>query len=63
VIARRVNPTTVRIGDLELRRIPTDILFGVDKNAPVILGRDALQPFKISFDPQRRLIQFVAVSD
>jgi len=63
VVSRRVNPTTIRIGDLQLRRIPTDLLFGVDKNAPVILGRDALQPFKISFDPQRRLIQFVAVSD
>jgi hypothetical protein len=63
VISRRVNPTTISIGELELRRIPTDILFGVDKNAPVILGRDALEPFKISFDPQRRLIQFVAVSD
>lgn len=62
VVSRRVDPTTIRIGDLELRRIPTDILFGVDKNAPVILGRDALQPFKISFDPQRRLIQFVAVT-
>jgi hypothetical protein len=63
VVSRRVDPTTIRIGDLELRRIPTDILFGVDKNAPVILGRDALQPFKISFDPRLRLIQFVAVSE
>jgi hypothetical protein len=63
VVSRRVNPTTIAIGDLQLRRIPTDILFGVDKNAPVILGRDALQPFKISFDPQRRLIQFVAVME
>jgi hypothetical protein len=63
VISRRVNPTTIAIGDLQLRRIPTDILFGVDKNAPVILGRDALEPFKISFDPQRRLIQFVAITE
>jgi hypothetical protein len=63
VVSRRVNPTTISIGELELRRIPTDILFGVDKNAPVILGRDALEPFKISFDPQRRLIQFLAVTE
>lgn len=62
VVSRRVNPTTISIGELELRSIPTDILFGVDKNAPVILGRDALEPFKISFDPKRRLIQIMAVA-
>ncbi len=55
---RRVSPTTVSIGELELRGVPTDILFGVDIDAPVILGRDALQPFKITFDPRRRLIEF-----
>jgi len=43
-----------------LRHVPTDILFGVDDDAPVILGRDVLYPFKITFDPQRRLIQFNA---
>ena len=63
VLSRRVNPTTISIGHLQLRQIPTDLLFGLDKNAPVILGRDALQPFKISFDPARRLIQFVAVTE
>jgi len=62
VVARRVNPTTISIGGMELRRIPTDLLFGVDKNAPVILGRAALRPFRISFDPQRKLIQFLTVS-
>ena len=58
--ARRVAPTTISIGELVLRGIPTDILFGVAADAPVILGRDALSPFKISFDPQRRLIEFAA---
>ena len=57
--SRRVAPTTISIGDLVLRRVPTDILYGVTHDAPVILGRDALYPFKITFDPQRRLIEFV----
>ena len=63
IASRRVSPTTITIGELVLRRIPTDILFGVDKGAPVILGRNALYPFKISFDPQKRLIQFVAAAE
>lgn len=53
----RVEPTTVSIGALELRGVPTDILWGVEKGAPLILGRDALYPFRISFDPSRRLIE------
>jgi hypothetical protein len=57
--SRRVSPTTISIGELVLRRVPTDILFGVDDAAPLILGRDVLYPFKITFDPQRRLIEFV----
>jgi predicted aspartyl protease len=57
--SRRVSPTTISIGELVLRRVPTDILFGVEDDAPLILGRDALYPFKISFDPERRLIEFV----
>ncbi len=57
--SRRVSPTTISIGELVLRRVPTDILFGIDDEAPVILGRDALYPFKITFDPQKRLIEFV----
>lgn len=61
--SRRVSPTTVSIGELVLRGVPTDILFGVEDDAPVILGRDALYPFKITFDPQRRLIEFVTPSD
>jgi hypothetical protein len=60
ISSRRVAPTTISIGDLVLRGVPTDILFGVEDNAPLILGRDALYPFKITFDPRRRLIGFVA---
>lgn len=59
ISSRRVDPTTISIGDLILRGVPTDILFGVEDTAPLILGRDALYPFKITFDPQRRLIGFV----
>ncbi|HUS11454.1 MAG TPA: aspartyl protease family protein [Pyrinomonadaceae bacterium] len=58
ITSRRVAPTTISIGELVLRHVPTDILFGVDDDAPVILGREVLYPFKITFDPQRRLIQF-----
>lgn len=58
ISSRRVAPTTVSIGELELRGVPTDILFGVEAKAPVILGRDALSPFKITFDARRRLIEF-----
>ena len=63
VNSRRVQPTTISIGELVLRRIPTDILSHTSEDAPVILGRDALYPFKISFDPSRRLIAFAASSD
>jgi hypothetical protein len=58
VNSRRVAPTTISIGEMVLRGIPTDIVFGGAADAPVILGRDALYPFKISFYPRRRLIEF-----
>jgi len=58
VTSRRVAPTTVSIGELVLRSVPTDILFGIEDDAPVILGRDLLYPFKITFDPRKRLIEF-----
>jgi predicted aspartyl protease len=61
--ARRVSPTTISIGELVLRRVPTDILFGADADVPVILGRDALYPFKITFDPRRRTIEFLSVPE
>jgi hypothetical protein len=63
IFSRRVSPSTISIGELVLRGIPTDILSRVDDDAPVILGRDALYPFKITFDPRRRLIEFVTSAE
>ncbi|MDT7603673.1 MAG: hypothetical protein QOF61_1670 [Acidobacteriota bacterium] len=59
VEARRIEPATVRVGALVLRRIPTDLLAGASASAPVILGRDALRPFELTFDPLNHLIRFV----
>ena len=56
VSAHRIAPITVRIGALALRNVPTDLLYGVEAGAPIILGRDALRPFKLTFDPLNRLI-------
>lgn len=58
ISSRRVDPTTISIGSLVLRSVPTDILFGITDDAPVILGRDLLYPFKLTFNPQKRLIEF-----
>jgi hypothetical protein len=55
--ARRVEPLTIQIGSLLLRRVPTDLLTGTAAGAPILLGRDALRPFEISFDPISRLIR------
>jgi predicted aspartyl protease len=57
ISARRVAPVTIQIGSLVLRRVPTDVLSGAASDAPVLLGRDALHPFEISFDPVSRLIR------
>jgi predicted aspartyl protease len=57
VAARRLAPSTVRVGALELRRVPTDLLSGVASGSPILLGRDALAPFRLTFDPLHRLIQ------
>ncbi|MDQ1612078.1 MAG: hypothetical protein QOG00_2009 [Pyrinomonadaceae bacterium] len=57
ISARRIEPLTIQIGSLVLRRIPTDLLSGAGVGAPVLLGRDALRPFEISFDPVSRLIR------
>lgn len=56
VHARRVRAATVSIGALVLRGVPTDLLLRAEKGAPVILGRDALRPFRLTFDPVNRLI-------
>jgi predicted aspartyl protease len=58
VHARRVRAATVSVGALVLRGVPTDLLVRAEKGAPVILGRDALRPFRLSFDPVNRLIMF-----
>ncbi|HEX8722122.1 MAG TPA: aspartyl protease family protein [Pyrinomonadaceae bacterium] len=56
VPARRVRAATVSVGPLVLRGVPTDLLLRAEKGAPVILGRDALRSFRLSFDPVNRLI-------
>lgn len=57
--AHRLSPATVRIGALVLRGIPTDLLSNARAGSPILLGRDALRPFRISFDPVNRLIRIV----
>ena len=56
--SRRIAPQTVNIGTLVLNKVPTDMLTGVAPGTPIILGRGALFPFKIMFDPASRLIAF-----
>jgi predicted aspartyl protease len=56
VSAHRISPLTVRIGPMALRNVPTDLLYGAEAGAPILLGRDALRPFRLSFDPLNRLI-------
>jgi hypothetical protein len=58
VQSRQIAPTTVSIGALVLRGVPTDVLIGVPADTPLILGRRALYPFKVTFDPSARLIAF-----
>ena len=58
VQSRRVAPQTVNIGALVLNGVPTDVLSGVAPGTPIILGRRALFPFRITFDPSSRLIAF-----
>lgn len=58
VQSRRISPQTVNIGALVLNGVPTDVLTGVAPGTPIILGRRALFPFKITFDPASRLIAF-----
>jgi len=60
VQSRSVTAQTVNIGALVLNGVPTDLLTGVAPGTPIILGRRALFPFKITFDPASRLIAFEA---
>ena len=48
---------------LVLRGVPTDLLVRAEKGAPVILGRDALRPFRLSFDPVNRLVMLDPAED
>lgn len=57
--AHRIPPATIRLGALVLRGIPTDLLPNASGDAPILLGRDALRPFRLSFDPVSRLILII----
>ena len=61
ITARRVRPTTVAIGALVLRNIPTDMISGAEAGAPVLIGLSALRPFRLAFDPVHRLIEIAPV--
>jgi len=58
VQSREISPQRVSIGALVLNGVPADVLTGVAPGTPTILGRRALFPFKITFDPTARLISF-----
>jgi predicted aspartyl protease len=57
--AHRLSPATIRIGALVLRGIPTDLLSNARAGSPILLGRDALRPFRLAFDPINRLIRIM----
>jgi hypothetical protein len=57
ISSRRVESTTISIGALTLRRVPTDLVSGTEADAPVLLGLSALRPFRLRFDPLHRLIE------
>jgi predicted aspartyl protease len=58
VQSREISPQRVSIGALVLNGVPTDVLTGAAPGTPTILGRKALFPFRITFDPVARLISF-----
>lgn len=63
VSSRRVRSATVSVGPLVLRGVPTDFITRAEKGAPILLGRDALRPFRLTFDPASRLIMFEPVEN
>ena len=63
VHSRRVRAATVSVGALVLRGVPTDLLVRAEKGAPVILGRDALRPFRLTFDPVNRLVMLAPAEE
>lgn len=60
ITARRISPATIRLGALVLQGIPTDILQTARAGSPILLGRDALRPFRLTFDPVNRLIRIMS---
>lgn len=62
ILVHRNKPTTIWLDSMVLNKIPTDILERASTSTPILLGRDALRPFKVSFDPQNRLIEFLPAS-
>ena len=62
ITTRRVSTSTISIGSLTLRRIPTDLVSGTEFDAPVLLGLTALKPFRLRFDPLHRLIEIAAIT-
>lgn len=63
LMSKRVQPSTVNIGSLTLRGVPTDLLFGVEANSPILLGRGALYPFKLVLDPVHRLVAIMPAAE
>jgi len=59
---REVAAQTVSIGSLVLRNIPTELLINSAPGTPVILGRRALNPFRVTFDKTSNLISIEAPS-
>ena len=62
VSAQRVAPRTVSIGSLVLRNVPTDVISGAASDAPVLLGLNALRPFRLRFDPLHHLVEISPTS-
>ena len=58
VKGRRTSVARVVLGGMVLENVPTDVLTGVAPGTPILLGRDLLRPFVVSFDPRARLIRF-----
>lgn len=61
VQSHRIAPQVVSIGPLVLNKVPTEVLTGVAPDTPILLGRGALFPFRLTFDPASRLISIEPV--
>ncbi len=62
VRSRRATTPTLDLGGMVLSNVPTQVLLGTDSDTQILLGRDALRPFEITFDPHARLIQIARVT-